>query len=295
MPPSYRRHQTSEGDRVQSAKSAHVERAASAWNGRERDLKAEGHTAFLDQLAKVARDAPQVRTAHALLTNNRVLPVPIDADLRPVADPLDDVDAILDHWTANPDHQIGVATGHHPQRPWTYLAVAVDTFGAWQEWLKSASTLTTKVPDLGGYADVGDMSEVGPPKTKKTHRNTGGFTRLLWIPPALPSLKRWKMDAAGSPLTEKMQEARTGRGGWIFAAVPDPDHNLSLRRGREVTAGVRVEPTGTVVPWEGTTNLDGWTLRLSTPAQSQNGLAPAKGDTFAPWLVEKLVGKRNTP
>lgn len=248
------------------------------------------HGAFLERLDRIGRDAPAVRTAWVLLDQRGVLPVPLDRELEPAGKPLETTDAILDHWAANPDHTIGIATGPHPARPWTYIAVQVDRFGLWTDWLRDAAKVTEKVPDLGGFAQTHEgMAEVGPPIEKTRHRWTGAYSRLLWVPPPLPGLTRYRADAAGGDLVKRMELQKVGRGGWIWIAAPDPDGDLKLRKNREVTGGVRVLATGTVVPWESARTTDGWSLRLEAPTRSQDGLAPPKGDPVAPWLLDKLT------
>lgn len=257
---------------------------------RERDDVALAHEEFLGRLDRVGQRAPVVRTAWVLLDQHGIRPVPLDGDLEPAGDPLDTTDAVLDHYERNPRHGVGIATGKHPLRPWTYLAVKVDLFKSWAEWLREAAAVTEKVPDLGGFADIGGMAEIGPPREKTTRRDTGAFSRLLWVPPPLPQMKQWKMDATGGELAKRINAQKVGRGGWIWLAVPDTDGDVKVRKDRQVAPGIRVLATGTVIPWEGSRTADGWKLRLESAAASQGGLSPSRQPP-APWLVESLTNR----
>lgn len=241
---------------------------------------------------RLARLPTAARTAWWILDMHHLHPVPLDTDLTPVGAPLDTVEKVLDHWHNHPGHGVGIATGKHPVRPWSYLAVEVDRFGSWNDWLRDAAAYTVKRPNFGGYADLGGMPETGPPEEFTEHRDPGAYTRLLWIAPPLPGFRTYRADASGGPLVRRMEEAHVGRGGWIWLVVPDSDGDLKVARPREVTEGVTALPTGTVIPWENSRNADGWTLRLETPRSSMGGLAARIDTHAAPWLVEKLTGRK---
>ncbi len=246
------------------------------------------HEARQHALAQVARDARAVTTAYWLLDMHSLPPVPLDGDLAPAGDPLDTPDKIIDHWRANPTHGLGIATGKHPVRPWSYIAVEVDRFANFQDWITSASAVKEKVRDLGGFADLGDMPEVGPVQERTALRDPGAFTRIAWSPPPMPRMSIWRMDANGGKLADQMRSRTAGRGGWVLIVADDPDGKLNIRRGRKLAPGVTALPTGAVVPWEPTT-VDGWSLTIQAPRHSGGGLSLTRGDPPRPWLIEALT------
>lgn len=245
------------------------------------------------RLEHIGRRARSVRTAWALLDTHQIPPVPLDPKLEPAGDPLDTVEAVLDHYDTHPDHGVGITTGPHPSRPWTYLAVSVDRFSRWNEWLRSVAETTETVRDLGGFADTGHEAEVGPATERKIVREAGSFSRLLWTPPPLPRMKVYPTDATGGPLARLLDSRRKGQGGWIWLVVPTAD--VKVPRGRKVAAGIKLQRTGTVVPWEGTRNDDGWTLTMHAAAMSQNGLAPSRMGPPAGWLLDALTSRTPAP
>lgn len=255
---------------------------------REPDPQAIAHEQEQYRLWRIARHAPQARTAWAYLTLHGVHPIPLNPDLEPAAEPLATVDAILEHDWAD-DQSVGLATGQHPTRPVTYLALKVDMFQLWNDWVADAAKVVDKVKNTGGWADLGRTAKVGPPIERVRYRDPGGYSRLSWAPPPLPTSRRWDMDAEGGDLLREMKKQRQGRGGWLWLALDDPDGKIAVRKAKELTPGVQVLATGTVVPWDGARTADGWTLRLEAPAHSDGGLKPFRAPV-APWLLKQITG-----
>lgn len=259
---------------------------------REPDVLAEEHEAFMARLHRIGRTAAAVRTAWVLRDQYSIRPVPLDpAKLEPCADPLEDNDAILKHYEANPSHAVGITTGKHPERPWSYLAVQVDTFAAWNDWLHDAAAYTQQAPDTQGWAAFPGITIRGDLPEQTHYRDPGPYARLLWSPPPMPRFSGSRMDAEGGDLKRRWDRQRTGRGGWLWFVINDPDGIRTVRKDRKLAPGVRLLASGTVVPWEGTRTPEGWTLALESPVNS-GGLKPSSAPE-APWLIDKLTETRN--
>lgn len=256
---------------------------------RERDVFQQAQETERARIERVAAFAPNVRRAWWLWDMHRIAPVPLDGELNPTNSALVELEAILEHWQTRPNDTVGITTGPHPTRTWSYIAVAVDTFASWGDWIREQAAYTVSERDLGGFADLGSATdEVGPPTQRTGHSDTGAFSLLRWVPPPFPSLAVYPMDAHGGSLTKQRAARVSGRGGWIWICADDPDRTRTPKRDRKIAPGIRTLATGTVVPWEGATTSEGWSLRLESATHSQHGLAVPR-QPIAPWLLAALT------